>query len=224
MQAQTATALLANKALGADLIEVGYNVRQGVGFGHHVGLWDVLSRNAMFLTGEGANDDHYGQDWLGIVNNFYSTVWADSVAEADLLAAMRAGRAWCAPLASYRGSLDLMVDGSCPMGSVSVSALTSRALTVMATGLPTGARLQVVQAHVDYAGSADPTPGTGVVASFGAGDLTSSGTAALALDTSAASFVRTQVVDATGAMIAVSNPVWLLRSAPPGGIPAARAA
>ena len=36
------------------------------------------------------------------------------------------------------------------------------------------------------------------------------------------SFVRTQVLDSTGTLVGLSNPVWLLRAAPPGGIPAPR--
>jgi len=36
--------------------------------------------------------------------------------------------------------------------------------------------------------------------------------------------VRTQVVSATGAVIATSNPVWLLQNPPPGGVPAPRQA
>jgi hypothetical protein len=44
------------------------------------------------------------------------------------------------------------------------------------------------------------------------------------LDTSKDSFVRTQVFDSSGALIGLSNPVGLLRTAPPGGIPAPRRA
>ena len=27
---------------------------------HHVALWDIMSRNALFFTGNGTNDDHSG--------------------------------------------------------------------------------------------------------------------------------------------------------------------
>ena len=46
-------ALLRTACWAVTCIEVGYNVRQGVGVAHHVALWDILSRNAMFLTGNG---------------------------------------------------------------------------------------------------------------------------------------------------------------------------
>ena len=222
MLTQVAAALLANRAMGVDLIEVGYNVRQGVGLGGHVALWDVMSRNAIFLTGNGTNDDHYGQDWTGIVNNFFTSTWAASTAEADLLAALAAGRAWCAPLASYRGSMDLLVDGQCPMGSVSVSGVGSRQLVLSATAVPTGGSVQVLRGPVDFAGTQDLTAGTAVVASFAAGDLVGD-QASVAVDTTTSGYVRTQVLDASGAVVGLSNPVWLLRDQPPQGIPTPRA-
>ena len=42
------------------------------------------------------------------------------------------------------------------------------------------------------------------------------------VDTRKDSFVRTQVLDSTGTLVGLSNPVWLLRAVPPGGIPAPR--
>jgi hypothetical protein len=220
---QVAGKLLSTRALGVDLLEVGYPVRQGVNLAHHVALWDVMSRNAIFLTGNGTNDDHYGQDWLGIVNNWFTSTWAVSTAESDLLASLAAGRAWCAALSEYRGSLDLLVDGTAPMGSVSVSTVNSRRLVASATGIPAGGSLQVVRGVVDYAGTAALTANSLVVASYPAAAL-AGGSVSLAVDTSKACFVRTQVLNAAGTVVGLSNPVWLLRAAPPGGIPAPRAA
>jgi hypothetical protein len=209
-------------ALGADLIEVGYPLRAGVDLAHHVALWDTLSRNGVFLTGNGTNDDHTGQDWRDKPNNWYTSAWSTSVRTADLLAALAAGRAWCGAL-TYRGSLDLVADGTCPMGSVSVAGAGSRRLAVSATGIPAGGSLQVVQGVVDYAGAADPTASARVIGSYPAGRA-ELGPVGKTVDTSESSFVRAQVVDASGAIVALSNPVWLLRKAPPGGVPAARAA
>jgi hypothetical protein len=224
---QLATAMLPGAngvaALGADLLEVGYVVRNGVDLAHHVGLWDVMSRNSVFLTGNGVNDDHHGLDWFGSSNNWVTSGWAPSPAQADLLSALAAGRSWCGSLDGFRGgTLDLLVDDSCPMGSVSLSRLTRRQLGVMASGIPAQGSLQVVQGTVDYAGAADPQPDTAVIASYSAADL-ASGQARLAVDTSAGSFVRTQVLDAAGNVIALSNPAWLLRNMPPNGIPGPRA-
>jgi hypothetical protein len=208
-------------ALGADLLEVGYQLRQGVNLAHHVALWDIMSRNAVFLTGNGTNDDHFGLNWAGIKNNWFTSAWAKSTKEADLLAALTAGRVWCASLSKYRGSLDLLADGTVPMGAVSVSKASTRTLTATATNLPPAGSLQVLQGTVDYAGTADLTANTKVIASYPASKLTS-GSVKLSVSNAASSFLRTQVLNSAGSVIALSNPLWLLRSAPPGGIPEAR--
>jgi hypothetical protein len=182
-----------------------------------------MSRNAVFLTGNGANDDHYAQDWYGLQNNWFTSVWAASTAQPDLLAALAAGRAWCGSLSGYRGSLDLLADGSCPMGSVSVSRVTSRGLVASATGIPAGGSLQILQGAVDYAGTAGLQANTVVIGRYKAAEL-AGGSVTQQVDTSADSFVRSQVLDASGAVAGLSNPLWLLRSAPPGGIPPPRSA
>jgi hypothetical protein len=215
--------LLGTAALGTDLIEVGYPLRQGVDLAHHVALWDIMSRNGVFLTGNGTNDDHYGQDWLGIRDNWFSSVWAKGTAQGDLLAALAAGRAWCGSLSRYRGSLDLLVDGSVPMGSVSVSKVATRQLAAAATGVPRQGVLQVLQGLVDYAGTAGLASNAEVIGAYTAAEL-AGGPARQPVDNHADSFVRTQVLDASGTVIGLSNPVWLLRKSPPGGIPGPRAA
>jgi len=211
-------------ALGCDLLEVGYNVRQGCNLAHHLALWDVMSRNAAFLTGNGTNDDHFGQDWYGITNNWFTSAWAASTAQSDLLAALTAGRAWCGSLAAYRGTLDMLVDGSCPMGSVSVSSVTSRQLVATATGIPSGGSLQVLQGTVDYAGTGSPTANTKVIESYSDAALAGAGgSVTLPVDTTESTFLRTQVLLGSGRIVGASNPVWLLQSPPPAGIPGPRA-
>jgi len=208
-------------ALGADLLEVGYRLRQGMDLAHHVALWDIMSRNALFFTGNGTNDEHFGQNWLGPMNNWFSSVWARSAGIADLLAALAAGRAWCASLSRYRGSLDLLVDGTVPMGSVSVSKVASRKLVATATAIPAQGTLQILQGTVDYAGAADLSANATVIGSFSASQLTG-GSVVQQVSNRKDSFVRTQVLDPAGTVVGLSNPVWLLRAAPPGGIPAPR--
>jgi len=208
-------------ALGADLLEVGYRLRQGMDLAHHVALWDIMSRNALFFTGNGTNDDHFGQDWLGPKNNWFSSAWTRSTSVADLLAALAAGRAWCASLVGYRGSMDLLADGTVPMGSVSVSKVRSRKLAASATAIPAQGMLQILQGTVDYAGAAGLSANTKVIGSYPATQLTG-GPVTQRIDAGKDSFVRTQVLDSTGTVVGLSNPVWLLRAVPPGGIPAPR--
>ena len=220
---QVATELLGNDVMGCDLLEVGYNLREGVDLAHHIGLWDVLSRNAVFMTGNGTSDDHFGVNWPGLRNNWITSVWAASTGQADLLAALAAGRAWCGSLSGFNGGLDLLADGSCPMGSASVSQVASRQLTVTGTQIPAGGSVQVLQGAVDYAGAAAPAPDTSVIATYSAASLASGGgQVSLSVSNSSDSFVRTQVQTGGGSTVATSNPLWLLRNPPPGGIPPAR--
>jgi hypothetical protein len=222
---EVATALLPGRgtsaALGCDLLEVGYPVRGGCDLAHHTALWDIMSRNACFLTGNGTSDDHFGQDWLGITNNWITSVWAASTRQPDLLAALGAGRAWFGSLADFDGTLDLSADGSCAMGSVSVSGVRTRQLSVGVTGVPAGGSLQVLQGEVDYAGREGLTDNTQLLASYPASQLGSQ-PVRLQASNRQSSFVRAQVLDASGTVIAMSNPIWLLRSAPSGGIPGPR--
>ena len=218
-----AVELIAENALDTDIMEVGYPLRAGVDIDHHTGLWDVCSRNAIFLTGNGVTDDHTGDDWINRTNDWTTSVWADASSEATLLAALRGGRAWCGSISDHQGALDLLVDNTCPMGSVSVSGLSGRTMTVSATGVPSGGSLEIVQGAVDFAGTPDPVPSARVVQTLPATAF-ADGALDIRVDTGESCFVRSQVRDSSGAVIALSNPVWLLREGLPGGreIPAAR--
>jgi hypothetical protein len=216
---QVAATLLANNLLDTDIIEVGYPVRGGCDLAHHVALWDVLSRNGRFVTGNGTTDDHFGQNWLGLKNNWFTSVWAASTAESDLVDALRSGRVWSASLSRFRGTLDLVADGGCPMGSVSVSGVSQRLLQVVATKVPSGGSVRVVRGVCDYTGT---TPNTATVASYSASEM-AGGSVSMTVDTNRSCFVRTEVLNSTGVVVALSNPIWLLREQPPGGIPLAQA-
>jgi hypothetical protein len=221
---QVASQLLPASLYGADIIEVGYPRRAGVDLAHHVALWDILSRNAVFVTGNGASDDHWGTDWAGLTWNWYTTTWAASKTQSDLLAALAAGRVYCGSLAAPGVALDMLVDGQVPMGAVSVSSLTSRSLELTAAGLPSGWSVALMQGDVDYAGTSGLASNARQIGSFGPAQLNGEGGVTVTVDTSASSFLRTEVVDPEGVTQALSNPVWLLDTAPPHGIPAPRQA
>ncbi len=80
----------------------------------------------------------------------------------------------------------------------------------------------MLQGAVDYAGAAALSANTKIIAAYPTSQL-ASGSVTLSVSNQAGSFLRTQVLNSDGDVIGLSNPVWLLRSAPPGGIPAARA-
>ncbi|HYN75518.1 MAG TPA: PKD domain-containing protein [Candidatus Limnocylindria bacterium] len=215
-----ATELIAARAYGCDVLEVGYPVKGGVQIGGYLSLWDALSRNGIFITGNGVSDDHSGQNWLTQSANFVTWAWAESTDRGALTQALAAGRVYWGNPAAFRGQIDLLVDGYVPMGAVSVESMASRTLRVIATGLPSGSTVDVVTGPVDYAGSAFPDPVTSTktipASAFGAGF------ADTVVDTTSDTFVRAVVRSSSGSIVAGSNPVWLLRTPPAAGIPLAR--
>jgi hypothetical protein len=140
------------------------------------------------------------------------------------------GYSSCRPVAGrrsadgLRGVITIPVTpdgGSDAWGAMTVSKVASRRLVASATGVPAGGTVQILHGAVDYAGAAALSANTKVIGSYTAAQLAGR-SVAQQVDTSADSFVRTQVLDSSGTLAALSNPVWLLRSAPPGGIPAPR--
>jgi hypothetical protein len=207
--------LIANGVFGADILEVGYRVREGVTLDRHLKAWDVCSRNALFLTGNGVSDLHEGV-WSGSHFSFVTGAWAADTSESALCAALAAGRAWFHDFDLFSGTVNLDVDGH-PMGSVSLSTKNARALTVTVTGVPSGGSVVVVQGPVDSPGPSVTDPN--VTRRTIAASAFTGGPVAVSLDTSNPSFARAEVYNAGGVMVAGSNPVWTLRKAPAGGIP-----
>lgn len=178
------------------------------------------SRNALFLTGTGASDDYSGEDWLGQESNFVTYAHARSRELRHLLPTLSAGDVFFADPALFAGTIELLVDGAAPMGSVTISRERARNVRVACTGLPAGSVVRVVRGTVDLAGPGVPEPGTSA-SGLPASDWRR-GYVDLGIDTSAPRFVRVEVCTAAGQVIALSNPVWLLRDDPTGDIPDSR--
>jgi hypothetical protein len=117
------------------------------------------------------------------------------------------------------GEIDMLVDGTVPMGGVSVGGAGTRQLAIAATALPAGSSVQVVSGPVDYAGAADP--GTSVVSTVPASAF-AGGPVTVPVSATGSRFYRAQVVSSAGALLGSGNPVWLLREQPPTPIPPAR--
>jgi hypothetical protein len=219
LRRSVATAMLNQRFYSADVLEVGFpGGKAGMSEAQYYALWDTLSRNLLFATGVGTSDDHTGKAWAGQQWNHVTRVRAD-LDEASMLDGLRAGRAWFGPPSGYPGELDLEVDDGTPTGSVSVSTATQRTVRILADTVPNGGSVTVVRGGVDSAGTADPNPSVTrqqyAAASVQGGEL------AVPVDTSSPVFVRVEVADSSGARVASSNPVWLLRDLPD-GVPAAR--
>lgn len=207
---------------GADILEVGYSLRGNVDAWTHLALWDTFSRNGRFLTGNGTNDDHGGKNWKALNNGFVTGAWATSRSDADLVSALSAGRAFVAHCGRWPlGELDMMADDSVPMGAVDVGSATSHSLSVYVKNLPPGGRVEILSGPVDYANKVDP--GTTVVSKLTASSFTG-GIATATVSTTSSRFVRATVRSADSTIVGAGNPIWLLRSQPPGGVPALRAA
>ncbi|NEE04402.1 hypothetical protein G1H10_29955 [Phytoactinopolyspora halotolerans] len=197
--------------LGADLVEIGREPVENL-----LDVFDIAARNAVFFTGVGVTDDHEGTDWLHQKNNWLTYVWAPSTGVADLTGALRAGRAWFCDPARWRGELDVLAWGKPAMGGVAVCDDASVPMEVTATDLPAGYHLDIIVGTVDYAGLADLSPSHAAVSVPAV-----SGASRNPLDVAVGdgAYVRPQIRDASGALVAVGNPVWLLRTVPPRGIP-----
>jgi hypothetical protein len=213
--------LLAQRT-AADMIEVGFGHGGPAGIGRQLALWDTLSRNGLFLTGNGAADDHRGQAWETEGNRYYTAAWTPELSQPAMLEAFGSGRVFVGYLGSFGGTVDMALDGSVPMGSVVVAPRRARTLRIDVTGLPDGGAVELVRGPVDRPGTADPTPGTTVVRTFGAGDLARAG--AVPLDVDGDCFHRLQVTDGSGAVVAYGQPIWLLADEPSRGVPERRRA
>jgi hypothetical protein len=221
LRRSTFSAMLADNRLRTDLLEVGYTTRGSCNTQTHIDLWDTFSRRGIFITGTGVNDDHAGLHWSTLANGFSTGIWATSPSQADLVAGLASGRVYTYHAGKWpNGQLDLNVGNHIPMGKIGVNAtLTSRSLTIFAANLPASTVVDIVQGPVDFTGN---DPGTSVIQSFAASAFGSSATVSMRIDTTKACFVRAQVRNSAGAIIGISNPIWVFKSTPPGGIPAAR--
>jgi hypothetical protein len=221
LRRQVYATLAADQLLGADILEVGYAVRGHQPFSQHLALWDTFSRQARFLTGNGASDDHSGRNWATLGNGFLTGLWTATTAQTDLVRALSAGRAFTYHPGQAPGlDLDTLVGGAVPMGAVSVGTAGSRSVAIGVSNVPADAVVELIRGPVDFVGQ---DPGTVVVASFpqSAFGAAGTGTVTATVNTAAPCFVRPQV-RRNGTLVATGNPTWLLRSPPPGGIPAPR--
>ena len=213
-----------------DLLETGYQ-RRGTGTNMasietHLRLFDLMARAGRFVTATGVTDDHEGlvNSWSSRTNRFATGIWSSSLADGNVRNALLAGQAWCMEVqpSGTVDRLDITVDGIVPMGSVSVQQRATRMVQVVCPVIPSGGRAELVRGPVDYV-SSDLTNRTTGFATATEAQL-ESGTVSREVDTSSDCFVRVQIRSAGGEIVAFSNPIWLLRSTPPGGIPALRRA
>ncbi len=215
LRSQTYAALSAVDVDHADILEVGYSKRGGADLETHVALWDTFTRNGRFLTGTGVSDDHGGVNWKGLGNGFVTAMWAISRTQANLVTALAGGRVYTYhPQRWATAQLDTALEDGTRMGQVSVSATTSRTLSIYAPTVPASASVRVLTGPVDRGGNSVALT---TAASLAGSRFTGSGVVAVPLTVSRPSFLRVAVVLASGKIAAVSNPTWLFPT-PPAGV------
>lgn len=212
--------LLAQLVHGCHALEVGYRQRGGATLATHESLWDACSRRGILLTGLGVNDNHTGTGWDTNVNNFATWLWADDAAEEPLLFALHAGRAYLGDPTKFAGALDIASETGGRMGSMARRPGPETKLHLLARALPIGSELEVLQ--LEMAADATPIdPETTIVDRIPA---TAQEDHAITIRSAADCLVRTRVRDASGEVVALSNPLWLVANPEDHEIPASRRA
>ncbi|MCS5637287.1 MAG: CehA/McbA family metallohydrolase, partial [Myxococcota bacterium] len=185
--------LIANRAYGVDLLEVGYRAR-GYGLDGYLALWDGLARAGIRLVGVGVSDSHDAHlGWAEGPNNFITWVYARSDSQADLLAGLEAGRAYFGDPTRFDGELDIRAKGGGRMGDRLVRAPGPLELTFHAQGLREGQSIRLV--------------GDGV----SLGEFESKGpdwSRRAVVDVQGPTFLRFEVLEA-GRAVALSNPLYI---------------
>ena len=140
-----------------DLVEAGYQ-RRGTNtnmasLDTHLRLFDLLARSRRYVTCTGCTDDHEGLigSWSSRTNRYATGIWAPSLADADVRAALASGQAWCLEVedSGTVNTIDLMADGVVPMGSVSVRPVATRTAQLTCPTVPSGATAEFIRGVVD---------------------------------------------------------------------------
>ena len=151
--------VVANKAFGCDLFEVGYVLRAARPIEDLTVAWDDLLRHDAFVTGVGTSDAHDALPWVGQTNRHVTWVWSVSRTQADLLQALAAGRACfgdplvVGPEAQLRLSAELE-GGEFEMGDVVVSELQETSLYCTGQSELPDAEVALITVHSDHADTA----------------------------------------------------------------------
>jgi hypothetical protein len=141
-------ALLATRADGADILEVGYRDRGGATLADHLWLWDQAALGGLRLVGTGVSDSHGGKDnrWRGTANNFVSWIWAAEPTKARFIEGLRRGRVFFGDLERFDGELDIVAEDGSRMGATVASGKQVTRVQLIALGLEGSESIVVVEA------------------------------------------------------------------------------
>jgi hypothetical protein len=212
-----ATKLISARVYGADVIEIGYNVRGGATLATHLALAEDLWANGIFITANGVSDNHVGThaSWITSRNRFTTVVYGASTNVSDQLAGLRAGNAFVSLLGSFKGEVMLSVDNAL-MGSVLIDPTSvANLLTISATDIPIGGKVDIVRCDVDYSGAASTGSSRGVILRSVLPYEVTNGNYQLSVASGTSCVYYLKVYDGSGAVVAFTNPVWVLKQESP---------
>ncbi|MBM6402867.1 hypothetical protein JQN72_01225 [Phycicoccus sp. CSK15P-2] len=208
--------LVQTRALGMDLMELG-SPRGADETRARIDLFDVAARNGIFLTGTSQLDDHNGRDWTSYKRFWLTSAWAASPTLGDLLAAMRAGALWWwDPTRWPDATMDVRVAGKRAMGQVLLLPRGWANARVEVSSLPDDSRLVVVTGDCDLSGATSPSTSE---FAYRPSDLDDGG---VELSVKPGTYIRAEVRDAGGEILAFGNPMWVLPADASVEVPATR--
>jgi hypothetical protein len=225
-----------NRALGVDVLEVGYRLRGGCDLWEHLDLWDALNGNMVFLTGNGVTDSHgrgyfqligWGPAELGIstINNFVTWMWTEELSEVGFVRSMKSGRAFFGDPYRWEGALDLRTLDGFRMGQVVLTDADTHDLVVEVTNVPADVSVRLLQVEMREEPPVDYIHPVLLRDEVLAGAV-SAGTFSdtVSVDTTAPSFLRIEVSDGLLREMVFSNPLYFVKAVPAAGVATERAA
>lgn len=202
-----AAALLANRAHRADLLEVGYEQRGGMTVAGHLALWDILLSAGVKVMANGVSDNHAGTaDSWAKTNRYFTDVISATTDPTTVVPLLAAGRMFVSLRPGYDGMLDL-ASGGAVMGSRRTVKGATVDVVLTADALPSSGSLRVVQVPV-HGDRTRTTPTAPLWERTVPAAQVTGGTLGVTV-ANTPSYLRTEVRDASGTIVAFSNPLHL---------------
>ena len=193
--------LIASRALGATMMEVGFVENRGsFTLADYLRLWDLLSLSGIFITGYGDSDSHFSSRGWFSGNNFASWIAAPEglafpIDEDAFIESMKAGRVYMGDPVYLRSPVSFTADG-CEMGTVFYDTKIHKCL-FKAENIEQNYKIRIILNGVC----------TQEITQDVAGDIT------LELDLGCergrtVSFVRIEMYNADGRCVMLTNPIY----------------
>lgn len=205
---KTARVLLGNSLYGADVLEVGYEMRGHATVATHLSLWDILLSAGLRVMADGVSDDHAGtmQSTVGGTNHYFTDVISGTNDPAVIVPLLALGRSFVSLRTGFSGMLDLAC-GETLMGGTHTARGSGVDVQITADGVSSGGNVRVLQmvVHGDRTRAAVTPPlwqQTLPAAQFARRPLSFR-------VANVRSYLRCEVRDAAGRIVAFSNPLFL---------------